>query len=134
MRALFVVLAVISATACSKKAEDKGPACPEVVDHMVVVMRAGLKGHESVNLGDRTQMIEQCEKRKMSAAERRCMATAKDLAALASCRPNKTPPPAAMPPAPAPGAPAPTAPTPAAPPPIPSPTPLPPTAGSGSGA
>jgi hypothetical protein len=130
MRALFVVLAVISASACSKKAEDKGPACPEVVDHMVVVMREGLKGHESVNLGDRTQMIEQCEKRKMSAAERRCMATAKDLAALASCRPKKAPPPAQGQPAVESPAPQPSAPT---APPIPSPTPLPPTAGSGSG-
>ena len=129
MRALLVVLAVISASACSKKAEDKGPQCPEVVDHMVIVMREGLKGHESVNLGDRTQMIDQCVKRNMSAAERRCMATAKDLAALASCRPKKTAPPEAQ--LPAQGSQTP-APAPASPP-MPSPTPLPPSAGSGSG-
>ncbi len=132
MRVSFVLLAVISASACSKKAEDKGPACPEVVDHMVVVMREGLKGHESVNLGDRTQMIEQCEKRNMSAAERRCMATAKDLATLASCRPKKPAPTAPGQPPAETNAPQPTAPAPA-PPPIPSPTPLPPVAGSGSG-
>jgi len=95
MRALLFLLVLPFASGCSKKKVDNGPACPEVVDHMVEVMKAGLKGHDSVNLGDRNQMIKQCEDRKMSAEMRRCMATAKDLAQLASCRPV-TPPPGAM--------------------------------------
>jgi hypothetical protein len=115
-----LLLALLVASGCSKKkAEDNGPACPEVVDHMVKVMREGLKGHESVNLGDRDQMIDQCEKRNMTAQERRCMLTAKDLGALASCRPNKQPPPATKPPIPTPTPPPPT-------------EPAPPAAGSGS--
>lgn len=98
MRALLLVLTL---AACSKKADtsDKGPACPEVVDHMVTVMRQGLTGHAGVDLGDRDQMIAQCEARRMSATERRCMATAKDLGQLASCRPK----PAQPVPIPAPG-------------------------------
>src|SRR5262245_40139795 len=119
MRVLLVALAIAG---CSKKAADNGPPCPVVVDHMVVVIKEGIKGHESVNLGDRQQMITQCENRKMSAAERRCMATAKDLAQLASCRPAKSPPPGpppnTPPPPPSPpaaAAPPPSAPTPTAP-------------------
>jgi hypothetical protein len=93
MRVPLATLALVLTLGCSKKA-DNGPACPEVVDHMVEVMKAGLKGHESVNLGDRGQMITQCEQRKMSPDVRRCMATAKDIKALASCRPaTATPPP-----------------------------------------
>jgi hypothetical protein len=97
MRALQLVvilpLVLPLVAGCSKKA-DNGPACPEVVDHMVIVMKAGLKGHESVNLGDRQQMITQCEQRKMSPSVRRCLATAKDIVAMSSCRPaTGTPPP-----------------------------------------
>jgi hypothetical protein len=110
MRALLFVL-VVPLAGCSKKT-DNGPACPEVVDHMVIVMKEGLKGHESVNLGDRGQMITQCEQRKMSPSVRRCLATAKNLEALASCRPaptgapRPTPGPAPQQPLPAPPLPA----------------------------
>jgi hypothetical protein len=108
MRVLPALLALVLTVGCSKKS-DNGPACPEVVDHMVVVMKAGLKGHESVNLGDRTQMITQCEQRKMSPSMRRCMLDAKDLPALASCRPaTGAPPPNAGPPQPLPTRPLPT--------------------------
>lgn len=107
MRALLFVLVLPFAAGCSKKA-DNGPACPEVVDHMVIVMKEGLKGHESVNLGDRQQMITQCEQRKMSPSVRRCLATAKDLAALSSCRPATPPPPTQGPPQPLPTRPLPT--------------------------
>jgi hypothetical protein len=110
MRALVALLAVGLTLGCSKKKADDGPACPEVVDHMVIVMKAGLKGHESVNLGDRSQMITQCEQRKMPPSVRRCLATAKDLVALSSCRPatGTTPPPDQVPPQPLPTRPLPT--------------------------
>ena len=70
----------------AKKPVDTGPACPEVVDHMLVVMKQGLTGHDGVQLGNRQQMIDQCEQRKMSADERTCLRAAKTLAELASCR------------------------------------------------
>jgi hypothetical protein len=108
MRVQLASLALVLTLGCSKKS-DNGPACPEVVDHMVVVMKEGLKGHESVNLGDRGQMITQCEQRKMSPSVRRCLATAKNLEALASCRPAPSgPPPSAAPPQPLPTRPLPT--------------------------
>lgn len=108
MRVLLLVLVLPFVAGCSKKA-DNGPACPEVVDHMVIVMKEGLKGHESVNLGDRQQMITQCEQRKMSPSVRRCLATAKDLVALSSCRPATAPaPPDQGPPQPLPTRPLPT--------------------------
>ncbi len=75
---------------------------------MVIVMKEGLKGHESVNLGDRQQMITQCEQRKMPPSVRRCLATAKDLVALSSCRPATAPPPTQGRPQPLPTAPLPT--------------------------
>ena len=89
MRALLLATSLLAVTAC-KKAND-GPACPAVVDHMLEVMKAGLTGHDSLALGNRDQMIQQCEQRKMSATERRCLANAKTLGDLASCRPNKAP-------------------------------------------
>jgi hypothetical protein len=108
MRALLFVLVLPLVAGCSKKA-DNGPACPAVVDHMVDVMKAGLKGHESVNLGDRGQMITQCEQRKMSPSIRRCMLAAQNLEALASCRPaTGAPPPNPGPPQPLPTRPLPT--------------------------
>lgn len=87
MRALLIAL--VLATGCAKKKADPGPSCAQVVDHMMVVMKQGMAGHDSVELANRQQMIDQCEQRKLSAKERRCMAEAKDLSALASCRPAK---------------------------------------------
>ena len=88
MRALLV--SALFAVGCSKSAKpDVGPACPDVVDHMLVVMKQGLTGHDTVALGNREQMIAQCEQRKMTAAERHCLADAKTLADLSTCRPAK---------------------------------------------
>lgn len=104
MRATLFALLVVASAACAKKSEPPPPACPEVVDHMLVIMKQGLTGHDSVNLGNRQQMIDQCEARKLSATERRCMLGAKDLTALASCRPRPAPTapagPVTVPPAP----------------------------------
>jgi hypothetical protein len=110
-----VVLAVgITVAGCATKKPDPGPACPEVVDHMLAVMKQGLTGHDAVDLGNRKQMIEQCEARDMSAAERKCLAAAKDLTALATCAAARRDPSAAPPTAPSPAA-VPPPPTPAAP-------------------
>jgi len=62
---------------------------------MLEVMNQGLTGHESLALGNREQMIAQCEQRKMSDTERRCLAASKSLEDLASCRPKRAVPAAA---------------------------------------
>lgn len=88
MRALLCFVLVLAA--CSSKTKpDPGPTCDKVVDNMLIVMKQGLTGHDSVQLGNRDQMIAQCEQRNMTADERRCLATATDLAGLAACRPAK---------------------------------------------
>ena len=87
MRGLLVAFVLL--TGCkqdAKKAPDPGPACPEVVDHMLEIMKQGLTGHDGMQLGNRQQMIDQCETRKMTAEERKCLRAAKTLGDLASCR------------------------------------------------
>jgi hypothetical protein len=111
VRALALAM-VIALGGCANKNADPGPACPAVVDHMLAVMKQGLTGHDAVDLGNRKQMIEQCEARDMSAAERRCLVAAKDLSALAACAAGRRTEPPALPPSPAV---VPPSPTPAAP-------------------
>jgi hypothetical protein len=97
-RSFAVLVTVASLAACSKKDKlDAGPACPKVVDNMLVVMKKGYPGHDAVELANRDQMITQCEQRKMSAKERTCLAEAKDLNDLATCRSTKPGAPGASP-------------------------------------
>lgn len=93
-----LVLAVTAAllAACSKPAPDRGPPCDAIVDNLLAVSKTQLAGHGDMALGDRTAMLAQCEKRTLTPDQRRCLATAKDLTALAGCVP-RTPPPATKP-------------------------------------
>jgi hypothetical protein len=99
MRAMLFAIAVLGLAACGskKKKEDAGPSCEQVVDHMLVVMKSGLTGHGSVELGNKKQMLDQCESRKLSAEQRKCMLAAKDVVTLANCSapPRPTPAPTA---------------------------------------
>lgn len=108
---MLLALAVFSAACGSKKQANDGPTCAQVTDRMVEIMKSGPTGHGSVELGNRDQMIETCERKKLSPAQRTCMVNAKDVVTLANCSaPPRTP----------------TAPA-------PSPTPTPAATGSGSG-
>ncbi len=98
LAAVFAFVVAASLAACGTKQEpkaDPGPPCPVVVDNMLVVMKQGLAGHDTVQLGNRDQMIAQCEGRKMTAKERTCLAGAKDITSLANCRTAKPGAPAA---------------------------------------
>lgn len=102
MRSTVFALLVLAAAACSKKAADKvdtGPTCDQVTDRVLEIMKSGLTGHGNVEMGNKKQMVDQCEARKMSAEQRKCMVAAKDVTQLASC---SSPPPAAAPAAPKP--------------------------------
>ena len=68
---------------CSKKNE--GPSCDKVVDNMLAVTKTEMTGHGNMELGNKRQMVDQCIARKMSAEQRGCLATAKDLNAIAAC-------------------------------------------------
>jgi hypothetical protein len=85
MRRLAFVLLL---AACSNKAaEDQGPTCAVVTDHVLEIARITYPGHGDMGgAGNRKAQIEQCEVRKMPAVERRCMMAAKTLEALAECR------------------------------------------------
>lgn len=102
MRAGLLAIVLLTGLAACKKQEaakeDPGPPCDKVVDHMLVVMKQGLTGHGDLEMANKQQMVDQCESRKLSAAERTCMLAAKDLAGLAACRPRPATP---MPTAPA---------------------------------
>ncbi len=59
---------------------------------MLQVTKEKLVGHGDMVLGQRTPMIAQCEARKMSADQRRCLMAATDLSMLAACRTGKVQP------------------------------------------
>jgi hypothetical protein len=79
----WIVAALLVVAACHK---DPGPPCPQVVDHMLDVMKTGLAGHGSLQLGNRKLMIEHCEKAGFTAAARSCIVAAKDMNGLAQCK------------------------------------------------
>src|SRR5437867_2117534 len=100
-RAFVTILIACLVAACHH--EDPGPACPQVVDHMLEVTKLGLTGHGNIELGNRTQMIAGCEQRKYPASVRKCLLGAKDLTQLGNCQkyeppaPHDPPPPPAVP-------------------------------------
>jgi hypothetical protein len=88
----FVMIAALLVAACNKTKTDSGPSCDKVVDHMQVLMKQMMPGHDEAALGDRKQMIAQCEQRKMPASVRRCLVEAKSFNDLAACqKPGSTP-------------------------------------------
>jgi hypothetical protein len=96
------VLLAVLLVACK---EDKGPPCPQIVDHMLEITKQQMPGHDPDSLGDKRSMIAECEKRKMAPSMRKCLMAAKTLAALSECRSKAKPVPTAPPagaPAPAP--------------------------------
>ena len=87
-----LVLIVVLLGACSKKSDD-GPACGAVVDNMMAVTKQQMTGHGELEVQNRTVMVEQCEKRNLTAAQRTCLVAAKDLPAIAACTPRPVPKP-----------------------------------------
>jgi small lipoprotein (TIGR04454 family) len=81
-------LMFVALIGCGSK--DDGPSCDKVVDNMLVITKSAMPaGHDGMEMNNRKQMVEQCVKRNMSAAERRCLAAAKDVAGMAACTPKK---------------------------------------------
>lgn len=81
-----LVLLIVLLGACSKKPD--GPPCSAVVDNMMAVTKQQMTGHGELEVQNRTAMVEQCEKRNLTPAQRTCLVTAKDLAAIAACTPR----------------------------------------------
>jgi len=96
LRTTLFALLSLAVVGCSKKSAD-GPACGAVVDNMMAVTKQQMTGHGELEVQNRTVMVEQCEKRKLTAAQRTCLVAAKDLPAIAACTPRPTTPPPAKP-------------------------------------
>lgn len=77
--------------ACSKKKQDPGPSCEQVVDKMLLLTQQMIPGHDPGSLGDYKQMVEQCKQRNMSAKVRSCIVAAKNLDDLSKCHDRKGP-------------------------------------------
>lgn len=90
MRSMLLVVGLF-ALACGKKAEDPGPTCDQVVDHMLEVTKQQMVGHGAELKTQKAAMVKQCEDRKMPAATRRCLVAAKSLPEIAECRAGKKP-------------------------------------------
>ena len=99
-----LVLAAALLVACGNKG-GSGPPCDKVVDHMMDLTKQMMPGHDAESLGNRQQMIDECVKRKMPAATRKCLFEAKTFNDLAGCRDPNAKRPAAPPAPPAPPAP-----------------------------
>lgn len=98
MRTTLFALVVL-ASACSKKpGGPSAPTCSQVTDHVLEIMKGGLTNHGGLEMGNHKQLVDQCEARKLSPAQRTCMVAAKDVTSLAAC---SSAPPAAVPTAPA---------------------------------
>ncbi len=90
--AMVMVATAATVVGCGSKS-DPGPTCAQITDHMLEVTKQELVGHGDELLGQRKTMIEQCEGRKLTADQRRCLVAAKDMAGFAACRAGKDPAP-----------------------------------------
>ncbi len=89
MRIVLAALLVLSA--CSKKAADV-PSCEKVVDNMLAVTKTAMPGHGDMEMGNKKQMMAECEKRNLTDDQKRCLVAAKDLNGLAACSPKPAAP------------------------------------------
>jgi hypothetical protein len=105
----LLVAAALLVAACKGSKGDSGPPCDKVVDHMMGLTKQMMPGHDPESLGDRKQLIADCEQRKMPAAMRKCLLDARSFNDLAKCRSTDAKPPAVTP-TPEPTRPLPTAP------------------------
>jgi hypothetical protein len=85
------VLAIAMLFACgSKKSEDPGPSCGQVMDHILEVTQRQLVGHGDELKSQRAAMVQQCEARKMPAEMRKCLLDSKSMDDIAKCKPPES--------------------------------------------
>jgi hypothetical protein len=87
------VIAVLVVAGCQSK-DDPGPPCATVVDHLNEVMKQSMPAHAGMELGNHAAMLHQCENRKMSPTERRCLLATKTTTDIAACTTAQAPKPA----------------------------------------
>ncbi len=92
MRFALAAMLVLSACSSSKKKAADVPSCETIVDNMLAVTKQAMPGHGDMELGNKKQMAAECEKRNLSDDQKRCLAAAKDLNAIADCTPKPAAP------------------------------------------
>ena len=66
---------------------EKLPTCTEITDHVLELTQKMYPGHGDMGQhGNRKLMIEQCDARKLTGEERKCIMAAKSTDAVAMCR------------------------------------------------
>lgn len=88
----YALVAVLFVAACGGKKAADVPSCEKVVDNMLAVTKQAMPGHGDMELGNKKQMVAECEKRGLTDEQKKCMATAKDLNGLAACSPKPAAP------------------------------------------
>ncbi|MBA3542543.1 MAG: hypothetical protein H0T79_23205 [Deltaproteobacteria bacterium] len=91
---LRVTLALVSfgAAACGgTKPADPGPSCEAIMPHLAVVMKQGLTGHGTVEFGNQKRDVLQCQARKLTAEQRRCLMATKTVADISACNAGQSP-------------------------------------------
>lgn len=84
MRLALVLLLV--ACGSSKKAEDPGPTCAQLTDHLLQLMSSSMPpGHGNMRMGDKKSMNAHCEEKHMDAKTRTCVLAAKTMPDAAAC-------------------------------------------------
>lgn len=76
------VVALLVVAGCKSDA----PSCAQVTDHLLVVTKQQVVGHDTEELANRDVMIAQCEARELSADTRRCLLAARTLTEIAACK------------------------------------------------
>jgi hypothetical protein len=76
---VMLVLTVAALAGCKKK-QDPGPSCRQIVSYMMRFRELGTF--------DERAAIEDCRKQKWTAAQRKCMYSAKDLGEIGTCVPT----------------------------------------------
>ncbi len=85
MRFVLATLLVLSACSSKKQAAPEAPPCDKVVGAMLDLTKQAMPGHGDMEMGNKKQMVAECEKRNLTAEQKRCIVAAKDLNALATC-------------------------------------------------
>jgi hypothetical protein len=88
----YAVCALLFVAACGGKKAADAPSCEKVVDAMLNVTKQAMPNHGDMEMGNKKQMVAECERRNLSDDQKRCIVGAKDLTALATCTPKPAAP------------------------------------------
>ena len=88
----YALAALLVVAACGGKKAADAPSCEKGVDSMLALTKQAMPGHGDMEMGNKKQMVAECEKRGLSDDQKRCIVAAKDLNGLAACTPKPTAP------------------------------------------